>query len=379
VTARADLDRHIAVLCRGAAGSGGVAQVALRHCAELAREFEVTLISDSERPATLDERVRFERVTPPSFALLRRFAHVPAEVAFARAARQRLLAMGDVAFVIAHGDVAAVLAGLRLRRARGVPFGFVTHGDMRERPPDAFDWRLAKLYRWAEGRSARTADLIIALGPAMAGYARQRGATDDRIVIVPNGVDPQDIGIEGDAARTFDAPQLSLLFVGRLAVEKGIDDLLEAMRILPAARLSIAGRGPLEASLPRLPNVTFLGAVPRAQLGALYRAADLVVAPSISEALPMVVLEALAAGTPVVACPAGDIPLVVRDGENGLLVPPRDPPALAGAIASLAKDRDRLRTLAANARASVLPRFSWEASGALLRDAVRARLRPAIG
>jgi glycosyltransferase involved in cell wall biosynthesis len=56
-------------------------------------------------------------------------------------------------------------------------------------------------------------------------------------------------------------------------------------------------------------------------------------------------------------------------------VPPRDPQALANAIRSLAADRGRLRALAANARPSVLPRFSWEASGALLRDAVRARLR----
>ncbi|HEX2121129.1 MAG TPA: glycosyltransferase family 4 protein [Thermoanaerobaculia bacterium] len=374
MTARA----QIAVLCRGAAASGGVAQVALRHCAELAREFGVTLISDSERPRALDERVGFERVTPPSFALLRRFAHAPAEVAFARAARQRLFALGGVSFVIAHGDVAAVLAGLRFRRARGVPFGFVTHGDMGERPADAFDWRLAKLYRWAEKRSARTADLVIALGPAMAGHARARGATDDRIAIVPNGVGPRDIGVDDDHPRRFDGVPLSLLFVGRLAVEKGIGDLLEAMRMLPDVRLSIAGQGPLEASLPRLPNVTFLGAVPRAQLGALYRAADVLVAPSISEALPMVVLEALAAGTPVVACPAGDIPLVVRDGENGLLVPPRDPQALANAIRSLAADRGRLRALAANARPSVLPRFSWEATGALLRDAVRARLRPTI-
>ena len=345
-----------------------MAQVARRHCTELAREFDVTLISDS-----LPERAeyRLDLVTPRSFDALRRFAHVPNELAFARAARRRLFAM-DVDFVIAHGDVPAVLAA----KPRGVPFGFVTHGDMRERPPDSFDARLRALYRWAEARAAKSANLVIALGPVMASYARMRGATDAQIAIVPNGVDPRDIGLDGDDTRTFDGEPLSLAFAGRLSVEKGVDDLMEAMALLPNVRLTIAGSGPLAAALRArsAPNVSFAGAVPRRELGAFYRSADLLVAPSISEALPMVILEALAAGTPVVACPAGDVPLIVRDGENGLLVPPRDPRALADAIASLANDRDRLRALAKNARPSVLPRFSWETTGALLRDAVRARL-----
>jgi len=342
----------------------------------------VTLISDELPPAEALP-ARLERVASVSFGALHRFAHVPNEVAFALAVRRRLFVLPEVSFVIAHGDVPAVLAAKPFRRARNVPFGFVTHGDMRERPPGAFDARLGALYRWAESRSARSADLVIALGPVMADYARRRGASDAQIAIVPNGVDLRDIGISDDDARTFDGHPLSLVFAGRLAVEKGVNDLLEAMRILAESRievrLTIAGSGPLadslRASASTFPNVTFAGAVPRRQLGGLYRSADLVIAPSISEALPMVILEALAAGTPVVACPAGDIPFVVRDGENGLLVPPRNPRALANAIASLAHDRARLRALAANARPSVLPAFSWETIGELLREAIRVRLK----
>jgi len=191
---------------------------------------------------------------------------------------------------------------------------------------------------------------------------------------VPNGVDFLDLGIDPDALddRTFDATSLRLLFVGRFAIEKGVRDLAEAMTL--AFLLTIVGSGSLETELRARLDATFLGAVPRVHLGALYRDADVVVVPSLSEPFGLVIVEALAAGTPVIATDVGDIAQIVRHGENGLLVPPRDPAALASAIQSLADDRDRLRALASRARASVLPRFSWEESGRRLREAVHARL-----
>lgn len=369
---------RIAVICREAAGSGSVALVALRHAEQLAREFEVTLLSDS-LPDELPPGVRGSLVRRIRFDALRRYAHVPNEIAFARAVRRRLFDL-DVDFVLCEGDVPAVLAALPLKRERGVPFGIVTHGDMAGRPAGTFDRRLAALYRWAERRSARAADLVVALGPAMAELARRRGARETAIAIVPNGVDPRAIGVEPDdspPARVAGS-SFAALFAGRLSHEKGILILLDAARRLRergvALTLTIAGEGPLEAEARERAaglDVTFLGAQPRHALGALYRSADVVVVPSLSEPFGLVVLEALAAGAPVIGSSVEGIPSLIRTGENGVLVPPGDADALAAAIEELAVDRERCRSLAAQARASVLPRYSWDEVGKVLRGEVR--------
>jgi glycogen(starch) synthase len=358
-----------------------VALVALRHAAQLAREYRVTLISNSI-PDELPGRVDGSLVRRADFSALRRFAHAPNEIAFARAVRRRLFEL-DVDFVLCEGDVPAALAAHRLKRERGVPFGIVTHGDMAGRPAGTFDRQLSALYRWAERRSARSADLVAALGPTMAQLARRRGAREESIAIIPNGVELRDIGLDPDTpppARP-ERSRIAIVFAGRLAHEKGILVLVDAAHRLRergvAFQLTIAGSGPLDEQARSRASgldVTFLGAQPRTALGALYQDADVVVVPSLSEPFGLVIVEALAAGTPVIASMVDDVPAIVRDGENGLLVPAGDA-ALAAAIESLAVDRDRLRSLASRARASVLPRFSWNESGRLLRDAVRARLR----
>jgi D-inositol-3-phosphate glycosyltransferase len=122
-------------------------------------------------------------------------------------------------------------------------------------------------------------------------------------------------------------------------------------------------------------DVEFAGPQPHDEIGNWFQAADVVVVPSLNEPFGLVIIEALAAGTPVIASNVDDIPTIVRDRENGLLVPANDPTALANAIETIANDRELLQAMQENARPSVWPRFSWEESGRLLRDAVRARLR----
>ena len=372
---------HVAIVCRDAGGTGSVALVALRHAALLAREFRVTLVSDSF-PAELPEGVQAVRVRARSFDVLRRFAHVPNEIAFARAVRRALPALDDLDFVLCEGDVPAALAARPLKRRRGTPFGIVTHGDMAGRPKGTFDPRLSALYRWAEARSARSADLVVALGPTMAELARRRGGRE--VVIVPNGLDvilSREDG-EGPAAqeRRGSFAALRMTYVGRLAIEKGVLVLMDAARILRergvAFQLTIVGSGPLESEMrERNLDVEFAGPQPHDEISKWFQAADVVIVPSLNEPFGLVIIEALAAGTPVIASNVDDIPTIVRDRENGLLVPVNDAKALADAIELLAKDRQLLSELRKNARPSVWPRFSWEESGRLLRDAVRARLR----
>ena len=150
---------------------------------------------------------------------------------------------------------------------------------------------------------------------------------------------PADAADAGEAARRGGEPGY-LLFVGRLRIRKGVEVLLEALaelrRRFPAARLRIAGDGEHRAALERraagagggrrrrLPRhaATPPGcAAPRAARRAL-------VVPSIYEGMPLVVLEAMAAGVPVVASAVSGIPEVVVDGETGWLVPPESPAAL---------------------------------------------------
>src|SRR5262249_40268013 len=146
-----------------------------------------------------------------------------------------------------------------------------------------------------------------------------------------------------------------LLIVARLHPEKGYEYLFRALAWLKNALdrpvlLLVAGRGPLEgqyreeARAARCDDVVrFLGF--RGDVPDLMAAADLVVLPSVAEAFGIVLTEALYLGTPVVASNVGGIPEIVTDGIDGVLVPPADSDALAGAIATLLQDPERRQRL----------------------------------
>lgn len=144
-----------------------------------------------------------------------------------------------------------------------------------------------------------------------------------------------------DASRI--APQFEgegVLFVGRLEVEKGAQVLLRAARLLPEIPFKIAGSGAEEATLrvlaSSLANVHFLGQLTPNQVQAAMQLSRVVVVPSLwHDVAPLVLLEAAAAGKPVIASAVGGIPEIVRDGETGLLVPPGNAEVLAEAIAAL--------------------------------------------
>ena len=143
--------------------------------------------------------------------------------------------------------------------------------------------------------------------------------------------------------------------IARLAEQKGHRYLLEALAELPDAQLVIAGDGELEEDLKRMAadlgvaaRVDFLGR--RDDVPDVLAGFDVFAFPSLFEGLCLAVIEAQAAGVPVVATPVGGIRETVVDGETGLLVPLRDVGALARAIARLLDDRDEAERLAANAR-----------------------------
>jgi glycogen(starch) synthase len=163
--------------------------------------------------------------------------------------------------------------------------------------------------------------------------ARDTGlATDHRCEVIPNFVPDELVLDEVSPAR--DGP---VVFVGDLSRDKGVDVLFQAYRGLHhPPPLQLAGRVLPDTPRDRPENAVVLGPVSHDQAIELIRGAMLLVAPSIvPDCCPTVVLEAMAAGKPVVAATSGGIPDLVEDGRTGLLVPPGDPDALAGALARL--------------------------------------------
>jgi glycosyltransferase involved in cell wall biosynthesis len=182
-----------------------------------------------------------------------------------------------------------------------------------------------------------------------------------RVSVVPNPA-PELPSLPGrEEARAALAIQgFSLGSAGRLTAQKGLGDALEALTRVDGVELLVLGDGPSRAELEGRASelglaarVRFLGPGRREDVLRLFRAVDAVLLTSAWENLPHTLLESLAVGTPVIATAVGGIPEVLRDGENGLLVPARDVAAIAGAIGRLARDEHLRRTLAAATGPSV--------------------------
>jgi glycosyltransferase involved in cell wall biosynthesis len=160
-----------------------------------------------------------------------------------------------------------------------------------------------------------------------------------------------------------------MLFVGRLAREKSIERLAPTMRELEDVSLAVVGDGPLRAALEREfagTATTFLGLLTGEQLRNAYAAADMFVFPSETETLGLVMLEAKAAGLPVIAADSPAARELVRDGVDGLLYDPQDPGSLTGAVRALVEDAAGRRAMGVRGRATVA-QASWAEATAVLR------------
>jgi glycosyltransferase involved in cell wall biosynthesis len=172
-----------------------------------------------------------------------------------------------------------------------------------------------------------------------------------------------------------------LIFLGRLGKNKGIYDILIAIAKLasefPSIHLLAGGDGELDQvrdtakSLGIADRVEILGWVKGAAKDALLARASIYVLPSYAENLPMSVLEAMAAGLPVISTPVGGIPSAIEDGVEGLLVPPGDTEALTEAIRRLLADSDLRHRMGEAARAKAIAKFSSEKVIAGLEDVYR--------
>jgi len=184
-----------------------------------------------------------------------------------------------------------------------------------------------------------------------------------RIALIPNGVDMTRFT---SAERTLHSPP-RLLFVGRLSPQKNVPLLLRALAGMSADfETTLVGDGELEDELKQavadlgLRNVSFHGRADGAELVELYRSADVFVLPSEREGMPLVLLEALAMGLPIVATDVPGNRDVVVDGQNGVLVPPEDAHRLREALLEVTRDPCQYKLLSARSR-QLASKYSWDA------------------
>jgi len=223
-----------------------------------------------------------------------------------------------------------------------------------------------KLMRWISREYCNRVDLVITPSPSVRRLLQKYGVTT-RIEVNPTGIYPEEFHQPDPTFReTFGIPKgrRVLLFVGRLSDEKNIKMLLAAFRIVhhenTKVHLLFVGPGPQRKEYEELCGrlgiagyVTFAGSQPKDKTNAIFPAVDLFVFPSLTDTQGIVIMEAMAAGTPIVAVDAlgpGDI---IEDGKTGLLTDD-NPSEFALAILKLLGDPLLRKTLGANAKKDVL-------------------------
>lgn len=238
------------------------------------------------------------------------------------------------------------------------------------------DWKM-RAYNHLDRWSLPTADRVVTVCHAFAQELTSAGGVPgERIHVQHNSIRPEQAA-SAEEAQAFRKrfgiaeDERITLAIGRLSSEKAHIDLIHAFRhLLDAhpeikARLVIVGDGPergrLEAAAGALglgERIVFAGQL--SDVRPCYRAADALALPSHSEGSPYVLLEAMAAGLPIVATAVGGVPEMVEDQASALLVEPRETRAMAEAIARVMIDTDFARKLAANAHALVATRYAPE-------------------
>ena len=275
----------------------------------------------------------------------------------------------DEKFDVVHGlDVYSTMALMVIPFARifRIPCVLTCHTAR----GSAFQIFLQRVLGWM----FRVGNRLIAVSRASARFSYLLGFSGKRVTVVPNGVDLScfnrkiDASLMREELGICDEP----LVVTALRLIKGkspellISAFAKVLKVVPDAKLVIAGSGREEDNLSRqikdlnITNSVFmLGKLRKEKVAQLMAAADVFVLPSKMESFGLTLLEASAAGLPVVCANAGGVPEIFQDGFNALLYPPGDDDAMAKAIIRLLQDRELAKKISANAMETA-GRFTWE-------------------
>jgi len=280
-----------------------------------------------------------------------------------------------------YTSLAGHLSGL----LHGIPHVLTAHSLEPLRP-----WKAEQLgggyaiSSWSERTAIESATAVVAVSRGMRAdiLMTYPNVLPDRVHVIHNGIDAIQYSPDPDRdvldRYGIDPSQPSVVFVGRVTRQKGLQVLLRAARHLqPEAQLVLcagqADTAELQAEVSGLVDhlratrsgvIWIPGMLAKREVIQILSHATVFVCPSLYEPLGIVNLEAMACGTAVVASAVGGIPEVVEDGVTGLLVPPKDTQALAAAINALIERPARAADFGASGRARAVAEFSWEAVAA---------------
>ncbi|MFA6254852.1 MAG: glycosyltransferase family 4 protein [Patescibacteria group bacterium] len=265
-----------------------------------------------------------------------------------------------------NSSKAGVIGAIAGRHANVKKIIYTVHGFVFNEPMAG--WQ-KQIYIWAEKFSAKYKDKLICVSE----YDRQVGIKNkitsaDKLITINNGIEPISFLNKATARQQLNLPPDKII-VGTIAnfyLTKGLAYLItaakEIIKIMPDVIFRLIGFGRLENQLKteikklNLENKIYLGKVENAKEYLL--AFDLFVLPSVKEGFSYTILEAMQAGLPIVATLVGGLPEMISDSNNGLLVPPADPNALAQAIIKLLENKDLATQLGNQAKIDVNQKFS---------------------
>lgn len=352
--------RIMEMIDRPSLGGGQTALLLLAENLDRSR-FEVVISSGGNGPLAEEAGQKGIPYIPVSMGKRLRLQPV-AEIAAA-------LKENKIDILHTHGGIAGIYGRSAARRARTPAVVHTLHGIHYLHYRNPF---LRWMYVLLERKYSRSTDRLILVCQSDFRQARKhRLAPDKKMTVILNGTDARmDVAAEAIVRLRNELgwPPVRPVVgtVARLHRQKGVVDLLRAspkiLSACPEARIAVLGDGPegrrLRREAQRLNlegRFIFLGE--RKDAAPIMSLFDVFVLPSLWEGLPFVLVEAAALGKPIVATAVDGVPEMLEDGKTGFLVPPNDPPALAGAVIKLLQNKDEAGLIGETARRLVPPRF----------------------
>lgn len=272
----------------------------------------------------------------------------------------------DVVHAESHLFLTTVQAVRKAKRLR-LPCVVTVHGVFAERGL-ALDFA-QNVYLHTLGLEVfKCADRVVCLTYSGAMDIVRLGCPSRKIRLIPNAVDTELFQPHKEGRDDL------VVWVGRFVPEKGIEYLVKAAKTVSekssAAKFLFIGYGPLKAKIVKMANdygllgrvVTIAGPMNRREVAKILGKATIFAFPSLKEGLPLSVLEAMASGLPVVGSDIAGIRENILEQQTGLLVPPKDPEAMANSILALLADEDLRRKLGQNARQLTIERYGWDSA-----------------
>jgi glycosyltransferase involved in cell wall biosynthesis len=273
---------------------------------------------------------------------------------------------GRIQILHTHGYKADILLGFMPKKLRRLPVVSTVHGWTGIDP-----FSRIKLYEWMDGLSLRHMEAVCTVNHAMLKHPRLKRLQHDKVHVIRNGIPKLDADspLPDDEITEFCGQVFTVASIGRLSQEKGYHYLLEAFSLLINkgidVRLLIVGEGPERPHLEKM--ILRLGLSGKVVLPGYRKEAwrylsgcDVFVLSSLTEGLPITLLEAMQMGVPVVVTAVGGMPAIIKPGDTGRIVPPGSPQSLAESIAEIHHDGKTAALMAQRAQELVYREYSLE-------------------